>query len=340
MRIEIEVQDSRALLDIMGISDVKEKTAITIPGNAELRFIGSKKRVGILPGLTEVLVLSLNFGLSIGAGLIANWLYDKFKRAGSNIKTTTYTDSALQEKNLEISSVHGIQEAIVNTSRSSVFTPKDLYEFFCKVEWSSKLTPVIEGLKQSGGFSHKFAGILERIHKDTEYRQKIFQSQNIELTLKGAKAYGLPYHEVFLLPIIAGMIETGDINILVDADKVEFGISKPPSEVAAKLGKEPIDFSKTRPEKVIPLITKLSEKKGFAQQVHRDAAFMLGHLELNRSEFFLVYVFAIIVCGYETQRAEWIFAPTFCETIGMSMDEIREVRPKAWEFLKRILGLG
>ena len=114
MRMEIEVQDSQNILDLIGVNTIEGVTATNIPGGAELRFLGSKKRVGVLPGLTDVLVFSLTFGASVSASLVANWLYDKFKRAKSDIRIT-YTDSTLQEKELTIS-VKSIEIMIANAS--------------------------------------------------------------------------------------------------------------------------------------------------------------------------------------------------------------------------------
>ena len=85
--LEVESQDNSILSRLFGELTPSHGSMVEVPGNANIRYEGTKTTEGIWPGAPEVLQLSLGFGTGVVASLVATWLVDKLKDRGNNNDT-------------------------------------------------------------------------------------------------------------------------------------------------------------------------------------------------------------------------------------------------------------
>lgn len=79
MELEIHTHDKQLLSDILDKSSVSRDDTITISGNTRLIYKGTTFRLAA--GLPEI----INFTLTFGSGVVANWIYDKIKNRTEKI---------------------------------------------------------------------------------------------------------------------------------------------------------------------------------------------------------------------------------------------------------------
>jgi|SRR3989344_7050667 len=77
MELEIYTHDKDLLPNILGKSSPSRSDSVVIDGNAKLTYRGITIRLS--DGLPEIINLTLTFWSSVAAGVVANWLYEKFK---------------------------------------------------------------------------------------------------------------------------------------------------------------------------------------------------------------------------------------------------------------------
>jgi len=77
MELKLYTHDKDLLFDIFGKFSSPKSNGVKIPGNAKLIYMRSTFR--LTAGLPEIINLTLTFGSGVAAGIVANWLYGKFK---------------------------------------------------------------------------------------------------------------------------------------------------------------------------------------------------------------------------------------------------------------------
>lgn len=77
MELEIYTHDKDLLSNVLGKSSPSRNDSVVINGNFKLTYKGTTFRLSA--GLPEIINLTLTFGGGVVAGIVANWLYDKFK---------------------------------------------------------------------------------------------------------------------------------------------------------------------------------------------------------------------------------------------------------------------
>ena len=77
MELEIYTHDKDLLSNILGKSSPSRTDSVIIDVNAKLTYRGTTVRLS--DGLPEIINLTLTFGGGVAAGIVANWLYEKFK---------------------------------------------------------------------------------------------------------------------------------------------------------------------------------------------------------------------------------------------------------------------
>ncbi len=84
MLLEIDTNDSRLAFDIMDNNNLSsgEKKELFDDISIEYKDTFIRKAFGI----PETITFILSFGSGVGAGLIANWIYDKIKNRATSIR--------------------------------------------------------------------------------------------------------------------------------------------------------------------------------------------------------------------------------------------------------------
>ena len=85
MEMEVAFFDTSFLTDLLG-GQPEPGMKIEIPGGAVLTFVGHESRRGALPGVPDIAKFSVSFGLGVSTSVVANWLYEKFKRTGNTLR--------------------------------------------------------------------------------------------------------------------------------------------------------------------------------------------------------------------------------------------------------------
>ncbi len=83
MQLEIHTHDKNLLFDILGRTSDSRDNNVVIPGNATLTYKGSTMHLA--EGLPEIINFIVTFGSGVAAGVIANWIYDKFSNRTEKI---------------------------------------------------------------------------------------------------------------------------------------------------------------------------------------------------------------------------------------------------------------
>ena len=77
MNIEIYTDDKNLVFELLGKSSAKVGDSTGLENQILLTYKGSLIRKAI--GFPEIAQFALTFGSGVGAGLVANWLYDKLR---------------------------------------------------------------------------------------------------------------------------------------------------------------------------------------------------------------------------------------------------------------------
>ena len=83
MEIEIQTHDRFLVFDVLGKKSASLNDVVNIPGNAQITYKGSLILKSV--GIPETVNFALTFGSGVMAGVVANWIYDKFKNKTEKI---------------------------------------------------------------------------------------------------------------------------------------------------------------------------------------------------------------------------------------------------------------
>jgi hypothetical protein len=78
IKIEVHTHDRDLISDVLERSSISSGDELAISDQAKIRYEGSYIRKAL--GFPEIVYFTITFASSVSAGIIANWLYDKFKK--------------------------------------------------------------------------------------------------------------------------------------------------------------------------------------------------------------------------------------------------------------------
>ena len=167
-------------------------------------------------------------------------------------------------------------------------TPEEVYTLVLGANHNPKLKPILDRLRQDGGFSNRLAGLIDRLQDDEEFRRMVMQNNN---SFEIGRNNFLANHEIFALVTAAMMLDPNSPF----PRNMSLKISESSDDLASRFRCQPFDWNSVRKEKMDQFIQMMIQDSNYLQTVVYSPSVGLGAEDFNRSEFALLYFQAAVL---------------------------------------------
>lgn len=194
-----------------------------------------------------------------------------------------------------------------------------------KASYPAEVDTIVGELRSSGGFSHRMAGLLDRIQSDDSFRERLRTDSSESFTI--ARLYGLRPSETFALVAAATILAPSD---LADFEPPHFKVGPTKVDLASRYANQPLDLGQVRATTIDPVLEQLKVRPQFLRDTLGNPSMVLGSMDLNRTEFIVVYVQAAFLHMAAKGTNEVFISPEFLEAANLSEGQFRRMFGKLW----------